>query len=731
LPWWLLPALLLITLAVYHPAWHGGILWDDDDHMTRADLQDANGLWRIWFDIGATQQYYPVVHSAFWVLNRIWGMNTLPYHLLNIGLHAFSAFLFAVILRRLSVSTGVAILSAAIFAVHPVHVESVAWMTELKNTMSGVWYLAAALVYLRFDRERRPRDYVLALIFFIVALLSKTVTASLPAALLVVFWWQRGRLDWRRDVQPLVPFFVVGLAGGLTTAWYERTYIGAQGFEYAIAPMERVLIAGRALWFYLASIVWPSNLIFMYPKWDVSLSAWWQYLFPIGALAAGAVLWTFRHRSRAPLAAALFFAGTLVPALGFVNVFPFRYTYVADHFQYLASLGIIAIVAAGLMHLAERFSYVGQTFRSAGTATLALTVVLCAPLGALTWHYSGQYVDAETLYRTTIDRNPECWMAYNNLGAIKLHGTPEEVREGRELIEKSVAINPDNAEARNNLGYALQEAGQFDEARVQHEAAIRLLPTFADAHNNLGSALRWLGRFDEAERAYREAIRLKPRFGMAYQNLGLVLLAQNRPEDAMRAFDDAFRITPDLAEAHLSLGNALLQLKRYDEALAQYRDAARIRPSYAEAHHNAGFLLQHMGRWPDAAEAYQTALRLKPDSVRTEDGLGYVLLRMGRADDARRHLETALRLAPTDASAHFNLANALLDLGRIDDSVTEYRQALKYESPPGAAETHNNLGIALAQLGRMSEAIGEFQAAVKIDPNFHDAKVNLARATKR
>ena len=682
--------LVLVTAAVYQPAWHGGVLWDDDGHMTSAELQDAGGLWRIWFDVGATQQYYPVVHSTFWVLNRLWAMNTLPYHLLNIGLHAISAFLFALILRRLSVSTGVAILSAAIFAVHPVHVESVAWMTELKNTMSGVWYLAAALVYLRFDRERRPRDYVIALVLFMVAMLSKTVSASLPAALLVVFWWQRGRLDWRRDVQPVIPFLLIGIAGGLTTAWYERTYIGAQGFEYAISPIERVLIAGRAIWFYLVSLVWPSNLIFVYPKWDVSQSAWWHYLFPAAAIVAVAVLWKYRSRSRAPLAAALFFIGTLFPALGFVNIFPFRYSYVADHFQYLASLGIIAIVAAAMMHLLTRRL-------PERTATIALTGIVCLPLAGLAWHYSRQYVDVETLYRTTIARNPECWMAYNNLGVIKLRGTPEETREGYELIVKSVAINPDNAEARNNLGYALQKQKKFEEALVQHDAAIRLLPTFADAHNNRGGALRELGRFQEAEREFREAIHLSPGLETAHHNLGLVLVSLNR----------------------------------HDEALAQYQEAARIRPSYAEALHNAGVLLQRMGRWSDAAAAYQAALRAKPGSVRTEDGLGYVLLRLGRADEARQHFEVALRLAPADAAVHFNLANALLDLGRVEEAVSEYRQALKYEPPPGAAETHNNLGIALAQLGRLGEAIEEFKEALRIDPGFDDARVNLARARGR
>lgn len=651
--WWLLPLLVLVTLVVYQPAWHGGVLWDDDGHLTRPDLQDARGLGRIWFDVGATQQYYPIVHSTFWVLNRLWGWNTLPYHLLNIGLHALSAFLFAMILRRLSVATGVAVLAAAIFAVHPVHVESVAWMTELKNTLSGIFYLTAAVVYLRFDRERRSRDYAMALILFVMALLSKTVTASLPAALLVVFWWQRGRLDWRRDVQPLVPFILIGLAGGLTTAWVERTYIGAQGFEYDITPIERVLVAGRAVWFYLASLIWPANLIFVYPKWSVSQAVWWQYLFPAAVVAAVGLLWRFRHHARAPLAAALFFIVTLFPALGFVNVYPFRYSYVADHFQYLASLGIIAIGAAALMQLASRQL-------SERVAAILLTAIVCLPLAALAWQYSRQYADLETLYRATIARDPRSWLAYNNLGAIKLRGTPDEQREGSEMIAKSVAINPDNAEARDNLGYALQRQRKFAEALEHHDAAIRLLPAFADAHNNRGAALRDLGRLQEAEREFREAIRLKPGSDTAHMNLGGVLAQQ--------------------------------------------------------------------GRWSEAADAYRLALRTGSDATSTEKGLGYVLLRMGRAGEARQHLETARRLAPADPGVHFDLANALLDLGRAEEAVTEFRLALKYEPPPGAAETHNNLGIALAQLGRLGEATAAFAEAVRIDPDYADAKANLARA---
>ena len=343
--WLLAVALTSAVCLAYQPVWHGGLLWDDyPGHVTAPDLRSWDGLSRIWFEGGATQQYYPLLHSAFWLQHKLWGDATLGYHLVNILLHATAALLVALVLRRLHVPG--AYLAAAIFALHPVHVESVAWITEQKNTLSGVFYLAAMLVYLRFDQTRKKSIYGCALGLFLLALLSKTVSATLPGALLVILWWQRGRLSWRKDVLPLLPFFVLGVLGGLLTAWVERTVIRAEGAAFEFTIVERFLIAGRAICFYLGKLFWPVNLTFIYPRWQVSQAIAWQYLFPAGALLLAAALWPVRRRWRAPLAALLFFIGTLFPALGFLNVFPFRYSLVADHFQYLASLGVITLVAA-------------------------------------------------------------------------------------------------------------------------------------------------------------------------------------------------------------------------------------------------------------------------------------------------------------------------------------------------------------------------------------------------
>jgi protein O-mannosyl-transferase len=261
-------ALAAATLVAYAPALSGSLLWDDPQHLTRPELQSIGGLWRIWFEPGATQQYYPLLHSAFWLQSHLWGESTLGYHVINVLLHALSAWLLVEIARRLG--SGGAVLAGFLFALHPVQVESVAWISELKNTLSGVFFFSSALAWLRYDEQRLRTRYVLALGLFVAALLSKTVTATLPVALLVIAWWRYRRIRWIEDAVPLIPFVLLGAAAGTFTAWYERTAIGASGSEYAFTFIERTLIAGRGVWFYLGTLVWPANLSFVYPRWSIN-----------------------------------------------------------------------------------------------------------------------------------------------------------------------------------------------------------------------------------------------------------------------------------------------------------------------------------------------------------------------------------------------------------------------------------------------------------------------------
>ncbi len=472
-------ALLVAVVLVYQPVWHGGLLLDDEVHITRPELRSWHGVYRIWFDVGAIQQYYPLSETAFWVQYKLWGDAMFGYHLANILFHALTAVMVALLLRQLAIPG--AYLAAAIFALHPVHVESVAWITEQKNTLSAVFYLGAAMAYLRFDQNRGTAWYLGALGLFVLALVSKIVAVTLPAALLVIFWWRRGRLSWRWDALPLTPFFIIGAVMGVFVTWAERKMVGADGPDFAMTVLQRCLLPGRVIWFYLGKLLWPADLHFMYPRWQVDSAIWWQYLFPLALLLLLAALWWPSRRWRGPLAGMLFFVGTLFPVLGFLNVYWFLFSYVADHFQYLASLGIIAPVAAGAALLLDHW---GLWRRPAG---YAVCMVVLAVLGSLTWQQSRIYSDAETLYGTTVAKNPDCWLAHNNLGAALAERG--QVDEAIGHYQTALKIKPDYAKAHYNLGNALVQCGQVDEAIAHYERALEIKPDDADMHNNLGGVL--------------------------------------------------------------------------------------------------------------------------------------------------------------------------------------------------------------------------------------------------
>jgi protein O-mannosyl-transferase len=511
---WLLSLLLVIaTLLAYLPVWNGTPIWDDDAHLTKPELRSLQGLGRIWTQPGATQQYYPLVHTLFWVEHQLWGSWPAGYHLLSILLHCASALLLVRILRQLQIPG--AWLAAAIFALHPIQAESVAWISELKNTLSGVFYFGSVLAYLKFDRTRDRGSYAVALALFIFGLMSKTVIATLPLAILIIFWWKRGKLSCKRDLWPLIPFFLLGTAVGVFTAWVERNLIGAQGADFNYTIIERFLIAGRVIWFYLGKLIWPLDLIFVYPRWSVSQTVWWQYLYPAAALLLLIVSIRLSRRWRAPLAGVLFFIVTLFPVLGFLNVYPFRYSLVADHFQYLASLGIITLVAAGIALLLKlgrhRVRPIGYLWCLALVTSLAI----------LTWRQSAMYTNIETLWQTTIERNPQAWMAHNNLGTVLLQNG--QLDEAIVHFRKALEIAPDHADTRANLGSALLQKGDVDEAIAQYDKALEIKPDYAEVHYDLGNALLLKGQLDEAIAHYKKTLEINPQFVQARANLAWAL----------------------------------------------------------------------------------------------------------------------------------------------------------------------------------------------------------------
>jgi tetratricopeptide (TPR) repeat protein len=529
---------------------------------------------------------------------NFWGNSTSGFHLLNILLHVFSALMLVRILRKLGIRGSW--LAAAIFALHPVQVESVAWITELKNCLSGVFFLSAALAYLNYTEAGKRRSYILSLGLFILGLLSKTTIAPFPLAMLAVVWWKHSRLSWRQDIVPLLPFFLAGILFGLITLYVERTYIGTRGPEFEFSLIERCLIAGRAIWFYLSKVFLPVNLIFTYPRWSVSEGIWWQYLFPAAALMVGCILWAVRKVWRAPASVFFYFTAMLLPYLGFFSLFTFRYSFVADHYQYLAIIGPI-VIGVGLVEMALVSVRGGWRLLKK-----AVSVMLLLTLGVLSWKQSRMYSDAETLYQTTITRNDNSWMAHNNLGLLlaKRGRTDEAIAH----YQKALEINPNHAEAHNNLGVLLADIGRTDEAIAHYRQALEINPNYGNAHYNLGVQLADIGRTDEAMAHYQKALEINPNHVEAHTNLGLLLAKRGRTDEAIAHYQKALEINPNHGDAHYYLGIQLAQIGRTDEAIAHYRQALEINPDAIDALLNLSIAFVQKGQLTNAVSVLQKAL---------------------------------------------------------------------------------------------------------------------------
>ncbi len=698
--------LVAMTLAAYVPAMRAGFIWDDDDNVTESEvLRSADGLRRIWLEPGATQQYYPLVHTSFWLEYRLWHLNPLGHHVVNVVLHAANAVLVWAVLRRLRVPG--AWFAAAVFALHPVHVESVAWITERKNVLSGLFYLLAVLAYLRFAgvgaggaRPARSRGgYATVFLLFLCALFSKTVTCSLPAAMVLLLWWKHDRLSWRR-VAPLLPMFLIGAAMALLTGWVEANLVGAQGRDFNLSWADRVLIAGRALWFYAEKLLWPAKLMAIYPRWAVDPRVWWQWLYPTAAAAVVAGLWLLRGRiGKGPLVGVLFFVGTLVPTLGFADLYFMRYTFVADHWQYLPSLGLlslfVAMAATAFDRLAPALPSAGAPARSPSGGVFAMSCVMAViltVLGGLTWRQAHIYRDSETLWRDTLAKNPAAWMAHNNLAMILTDRG--DLEPAVEHLAAALRLSPHTPEAHQNMGRALLQQGKVDEAIGEFRAAVDLAPEFAKAHHGLAVALAKKGSIDEAIEHYRQALRSRPALVEARNELANLLIDRGQFDEAIGHVRQVLRIRRDFADAHGTLGRALAGQGKTEEAVAEFAEAVRLEPDRAEARGNLALALARSGRIDEAIAQYTEALRIRPDWTKAHYNIGVLLARQGRTDEAAAHMREVLRLQPDNAPALAQLADLLVRQKKIREALDAYRAALRAE--PGLVGAANNLAWILA-----------------------------------
>jgi len=574
-------ALFFAVFLTYLPVWHAGFIWDDDWHVTANPcIVGPFGLKEIWTtSIG---KYCPLVFTTFWLEHALWGLAPLPYHLVNVFLHGASAILLRQVLRSLRVPG--AWLGAALWALHPVQVESVAWISEMKNTESGLFYVLTIHFFvkgLKAPGERRGevRNYGLTLLFAALAMAAKSSTVVLPIVLGLCAWWVEGRWHWRRLAQ-LGPIFLMSIVASVLTiipGTSDPAVIPDPQWSRSLP--ERLATAGDTVWFYLGKLLWPKPLIFVYPRWQVDANSPFSFLALLAVILVLFLLWRKRESwSRCYFFAFAYFVAALLPVLGLIDGFFWRYSLVGDHFQYLASMGPLALAGAGLAKLADLIIPARARLQSTLVAGLLLI------LGAMSWQRTLAFESDTELWTDTLAKNPQCWMAHNNLGQIFFN--EGDLDQAIAQYEESAAIYPLHAKAYHNLGMAYFEKGQLDLAIAQYQRALALSPNFAETHDNLGNALALKGRLDEAISQYRQALAINPANAKAHNNLGCVLLHTGKVDEAIAQYQKAVAINPRFAEAYNNLGNALYQKGRFDEAIPQFQIALQLNPQNSTVQNN-------------------------------------------------------------------------------------------------------------------------------------------------
>jgi protein O-mannosyl-transferase len=573
--------LVLAVIVTYLPVFWAGFV-SDDNQMVASNpvIVGPLGLEEIW-----TPRYAdicPLTLTTFWIEHALWGLAPLPYHLVNVLLHGACAVVLWRVLRALQIPG--AWLGAALWALHPVQVETAAWIIEMKNTESGLFFLLSILFFTRWLRAGNPGgpfhggwNYALTLLFAALAMASKSSTVVLPFVLCLCAWWVEGRWQWR-TLAKLWPVALMTVFPCALTLWTQRPQT-PEDLQWALSLPERLVTAGDAIWFYLGKLIWPHPLIFVYPRWELAAGQWTSYLPLLAAMIVLFLLFLKRETWARPyFFTFIYFLGALLPVLGLVNALFGHWTLVCDHLQYLASMGPLALVGAGMARWAD-FAIPSRAWLQS-----SLCVGLLLALGILSWQRAWVYQSEETLWTDTLAKNPNCWAGYNNLGNVFLK--EGKVDEAMVQFQKSLEIDSNNAEAHNNLGMGHLKKGQMDEAMAEFQQAVAIYPDFGDAHNNLGWALYKKGRPDEAISQYQRALEISPYEAAIHDNLGLVLIQKERLDEAAGQDEMALKIDPNDVEAHNDLGVILFKKGEPDQAIAQFQEALRLNPGYRQAQNN-------------------------------------------------------------------------------------------------------------------------------------------------
>lgn len=649
---WLWPiAVAVLALAAHGASLGCGWIWDDDSYITANRVVQSPDGWLTLWDPGATPQYYPFVFLGFWIQHAIFGLEPFTYHLINVLMHAANAALLLVVLERASVPRAFWI--AALFAVHPMGVESVAWVTERKNVQSMLFALASVLAFMRVlsaGEGGRFAPWIASFLLFIAALLSKTTAIFVPPCLVLLMLWQHRSIE-RWIVGALTPFFIAGLVLGLFTAYMEKTHVGASGDAFVLGALERVQLAGRTAAFYLATYAIPTEQIFIYPRFQLdakSAIGWIPALLWLAAFGFAIRLW---RRTRAPLLVLLWIGAGLFPALGFFNVWPFVYSFVADHFAYAAMPAFGVVIVSTLVSLGERIPRAARF----GPLVGVVAIVTCI---ALSIRATPKYESEEILWRTTLAQNPSAWIASNNIASILLPRAGMLAQQGRGAEAAAIArealgfaqlagaVKPDEFSNAVNRSEAHRLLGELDEALREIDLAMELEPWISDVRWVRARVLESLGRRDEAREEFREAARLATKVHeevAARRELLRIAAAIRDVEDALAQCARLIALNPDDADMRANRGSLLVAAGRLEEARGVLREVTNL--PMERFSRESVWVASTVGYLRLAIEA-----PLSPDEAAAAKTVSARLMAVGRGDPLARYLSLALALALGDES---------------------------------------------------------------------------------
>lgn len=663
--------MVVVGLLIFWPAMHGQWMWDDTlDVVQNPLLRHRAGLWQIWFHPAGLYDYYPLKYSLQWLQWHRWQANPAGYHATNVALHLTSALLVWRILARLGVRP--AWLGGLLFLIHPLVVESVAWISEVKNTLSLPLFLLSFDRFIRYDEARRPRDYGLSLALFLAAMLGKTSVVMLPLALLLYVWWKRDRIV-PRDVLAVLPFAVVSCALGFVTWWFQQNVaIGAAeaGFNPVGGPLARAACAGTTAAFYLSKAVFPINLMPIYPQWVVDPPSVWEFLPWVAFAALGWWCWQRRDRwGRHALFGLGWFGIFAAPILGFVTISSQRFTWAMDHLIYVPLLGLIGLATAGVGYTLDRVEPATRRWGWVGV------LAVCTTLTVASRNHAAVFRSEESLWADNARRNPAAWMAWFNLG--KIHQESNRHGEALDDYRRALALHPNYADVYYNLGNLLRDTGKPQEAIEAYRTALRLRPNLVLARGNLAVALAQSGRLDEAITECQLAVAQNPAYADGQYNLGSLLVSTGRANEAIPHFLAVLRLDPTHPGAEDNLGIAYSNANQPAAAIPHFQRAIAQDPRSAKAHNNLGSALRQLGRTDAAIAEFGAALQLQPDYVNAAYNLGCAEAIAGKYADAIVTLERVVRLQPDHVDARVNLAAVLAAVGRKAEAGVQYDSARK------------------------------------------------------